>query len=260
MKWMRCSTFAFRAAAVAFRESSPLARLRSFFRKKALVGGFDVADVALGVAAPLEADEVHAPCARGIPIHDRERRHVLDDFRASSDDGVLPDADELVHGGQSGDDGVILDRHVPGDAGRVREDDAGPRSGSHARCENCSRGTDCASRCVSAAPRKSPGGRWCSRGRHCHRPLPEPSAPLCIWRSWVFPPITAKGKNSLFFPKTEAPSITTCECSTQPSPSVTSRPTAQHGPARTFFPSSAFGEMMAVGSIRRRLSGRANPP
>lgn len=94
-----------------------------FFQEQALVSRFKVADIALRKATALEPYEVHTPRGGGMAIDDHEGRDVLNHFCAAADDRVLPNAAKLVHGGHTGDDGVILNGDMARYSRRVREDD-----------------------------------------------------------------------------------------------------------------------------------------
>ena len=61
------------------------------------------------------------------------------------------------------------------------------------------------------------------------------------FKSCVFNPMLAKGKISFSFPSFVWPSMTTCECSRQLSPSVTCSPMTQYGPISQPAPICAFG-------------------
>ena len=64
-------------------------------------------------AVPFKTDLVDGARLGGVAVHDHEGRHVLHDLRAAADHGEFADAAKLVHGGQTADDGVILDRTCP---------------------------------------------------------------------------------------------------------------------------------------------------
>ncbi len=106
-----------------FEGADGVGEVAVFFEEEFFVSCLDGADVIFGEAATLQAHEVDATGSGGIAIHDHEGRDVLDDFGTASNDRVGSDAAELVHGGQTGDDDVVLDDDVAGEADGIGEDD-----------------------------------------------------------------------------------------------------------------------------------------
>ena len=70
----------------------------------------------------LHADFIDPAGHAWMTIHDHERWHVLNHLRAAANDGHFTDSTKLVHRRQPADDGVILDRHMPGQCAVVAED------------------------------------------------------------------------------------------------------------------------------------------
>jgi hypothetical protein len=60
------------------------------------VGFAEGADFFRGETATLETDLIDPPDFRRIPVRNHEGRHILNDFCATSQDGMLTDATELV--------------------------------------------------------------------------------------------------------------------------------------------------------------------
>lgn len=112
-----------RSRRCGFERTEAVGEILVFFQEQALVGGFQITDIAIRKAPALEAYEVHAPRGGRVAIDDHERRDVLDDLCAAADDRVFSDTAKLVNGGDTGDDGMILDDDVTRDAGGVREND-----------------------------------------------------------------------------------------------------------------------------------------
>ena len=75
--------------------------VRVLFEEEFFVSGFQVPDIILGKATTLETYQIQAAGAGGMPIHDHEGRHVLDDFRKPTDDRVHADPAKLVGGGKA---------------------------------------------------------------------------------------------------------------------------------------------------------------
>jgi len=96
------------------------------FQEELLVGGLEFADGGFGKSPTLEADEVQPAGGGGVAIDDHIGRDVLDDFRAAAGDGVAADVAELVHRGEAGDDGVVLDDDMAAESAVVGEDDVVP--------------------------------------------------------------------------------------------------------------------------------------
>ena len=69
----------------------------------------------------LETNLIDAADFCGISIGYHEWRHVLNNFRASPNDGIAPDSAELMNSGESPNDRMILHCHVTGDSAIVRE-------------------------------------------------------------------------------------------------------------------------------------------
>lgn len=91
--------------------------------EEGLVGFFEGAGIFFGEAAALEADEVDAAGGGWVAVDDGEGGDVLDDFGATSGDGVAADAAELVDGGEAAEDDVVFDDDVSCEGAVVGEDD-----------------------------------------------------------------------------------------------------------------------------------------
>ena len=93
------------------------------FEEDLLVKGFEGSEVVFGEAPALQSDLVDAADAGGVAIDNGEGRDVLDNFRDAAGDAVGADATELVDGGESGNDGVVIDLDMAGESAVVGEDD-----------------------------------------------------------------------------------------------------------------------------------------
>ncbi len=93
------------------------------FQEQLFISGFQVLDVFIGESAALQAHQVQPADVRRISIHDHERRHVLHHLRATADDRVFPDPAELMRRGEAGNDGVVLDDDVAGEAHGIGQND-----------------------------------------------------------------------------------------------------------------------------------------
>lgn len=93
------------------------------FEEEFFVGGLEGFDVVLGKAATLETDQVEAAGVGGIAVDNHEGRHVLDNLGAAANNRMLADAAELVDRTHAGNDGMIFNDDVAGDANGVGKDD-----------------------------------------------------------------------------------------------------------------------------------------
>jgi len=109
-----------------FEGAERICEIAVFFEEELFISGLQRADVFFGEKTALEADEIDPASRSRISIDDHERRHILDDFRATADDRVFPDPAKLVHGADSGNDRVVIDRDVAGDPDAVGKDDVIP--------------------------------------------------------------------------------------------------------------------------------------
>ncbi len=66
-------------------------------------------------ATALESDLIDSTDLGGVAIRNHVGRHVLNDFRAASDDRMLSQAAELMHSGEPADDDMILYCDMPSD-------------------------------------------------------------------------------------------------------------------------------------------------
>ena len=114
-----------RAGCVAggFEGADGVGEVAVFFEEEFFVSCLDGEDVIFGKAAALQAHEVDAAGGGGIAIDNHEGRDVLDDLGATPNDGVRAEAAELVCCSQAGDDDVVLDDDVAGEADGVGKDD-----------------------------------------------------------------------------------------------------------------------------------------
>jgi hypothetical protein len=83
-----------------------------------------VVDLLARHASPFHADDVEAIQMGPIAQHHAIGDDVVLDPGEAADHGLLADADELVHGAQAAEIGVVLDFHVAAERGVVRHDHA----------------------------------------------------------------------------------------------------------------------------------------
>lgn len=86
------------------------------FEEKFFVGVFEIADVFIGEATALEADDIDAARVGRVAIDDHEGRDVLIYFGDAADDGVFADFGKLMETGHAGNDGVVFDFNMAGEA------------------------------------------------------------------------------------------------------------------------------------------------
>src|SRR5437762_970461 len=72
--------------------------------------------------APLQADGIQAVESDRISDCFEKWRDVFGDTRTAADETVSTDAHELVHGGQPGEDCLVVDDHVSGELHDIRQD------------------------------------------------------------------------------------------------------------------------------------------
>ena len=87
------------------------------------MGFLDRGNGLLGKAAAAETDGVDRADFGGIAVGDHVGRDVLNDLRTSAGHGMRPDAAELVCGGEAGNNGVVPDGAMAGEAAIVGKDD-----------------------------------------------------------------------------------------------------------------------------------------
>lgn len=110
------------------------------FRPDGLAGLFDIeiasteeavgfaegADFFGGEAAAFQPDLINSADLGRVAVGNHEGRHVLNDFRASAEDGVLADAAKLVDPAQATDDRIVLDDDMSGQGAIVGKNDMIP--------------------------------------------------------------------------------------------------------------------------------------
>ena len=106
-----------------FERADRVGEIDVLFEEEFFVSGLDGADVFFWKTTALKTYQVHAAGAGWVSVHDHEGWHVLHHFRVAADDRVFSDAAELMHRRQAGNDGVIFDSDVPGEADGIGEDD-----------------------------------------------------------------------------------------------------------------------------------------
>lgn len=100
-----------------------IGKIPVLFEEQFFVSTLECTNVLFGKSPALKAHQVQAAGGGGVAIHNHERRHVLHDLRQAADDRVFADPAELVDCGKTGDDRVVLDGDVAGQAHGIRKDD-----------------------------------------------------------------------------------------------------------------------------------------
>lgn len=106
-----------------FEGADGVGEVAVFFEEEFFVSRLDGADVFFGKAAALQAHEVDAAGGGRVAIHDHEGGHILHYFGTSANDRVGTKAAELVCGGEAGNDDVVLDDDMSGEADGIGKDD-----------------------------------------------------------------------------------------------------------------------------------------
>ena len=70
----------------------------------------------------MQSDKIDSTQGGGVAVGDEEGGDVLHDLGATTDDGVITDAAELVDAGESGDDDVITDDDMSAEGCSIGED------------------------------------------------------------------------------------------------------------------------------------------
>ena len=98
------------------------AEVALFVQKEFFVSHFKGPAGVLGESAALQAYEVDASYGCWVSGNNGERWNVLRNAGASPNHAVFANTGKLVHGRESGDDGVVKDFAMPSQSGIVGED------------------------------------------------------------------------------------------------------------------------------------------
>lgn len=84
-----------------FQRTEGIGHVAIFFQEELFVSSFERLDVIFRKSSPLQTNQIQTTGGRRISIHNREWRHILNDFCQTTDNRMFSDPAELVRGCKS---------------------------------------------------------------------------------------------------------------------------------------------------------------